>query len=634
MKRINIYLILILFSGLIISCDDFFEIENREIISDEDAFSSADGATSVLSNIYSRIRDTQGFSTDAMNDWDESVKGGGDDSRADYGSGYRNYWDYGLIRECNLFLQNIEKYGGKILKEQRDYLEGEARFLRAYIYFDLAKNMGGVPLVTEPFEYTPGSSPEIYQKPRAKETEIYDYIASEMDEIKDLMDSRIGNSAVKNRASKGAALALKSRAMLYAASIAKYTPTRSDLTLTLPGEETGIPASKTTEYYEKSLEASKELMAMNLYRLYTGNSDKSENFYEVLIKKNSSNPEVIFVKDYDGENVKNGFTGATIPRSQSTNRASGSAVNPTLNLVESFQKADGSSASFVTRISGDESYGNADVTTLTNDYVVYDNPEDIFAGREPRLYGTVLTPGMRFKGAPVELWAGLAVWNGNGYDIKKVDNMDDLLTDNNDKKMYNGLYMTGLDGPHAVSGACTRSGFLLKKYVDNKAGSEVLSQSDIAWVRFRYAEILLNAAEAAYELGYKDDALKYINEIRERAGGAGFKLTSLTSIDQIRHERRIELAFEDHRYYDLKRWRIADKLFDGSTNTSSAVAHGLWPYKIYRPGHESDGKFIFRRVIAPKKFNPYKFMPSNYYASLNSDWLSHNKLLVKNPYQQ
>lgn len=249
------------------------------------------------------------------------------------------------------------------------------------------------------------------------------------------------------------------------------------------------------------------------------------------------------------------------------------------------------------------------------------------------MYGTILTPGSKFKGADLSLYAGLAVWNGSGYDLKKVENMDDLGGNIDDDKYYEGRYMTGFDGPHATSDNVTRSGFLLRKYVDNKGGAEVLGRSDMAYVRFRFGEVLLNAAEAAFELGKTGEALGYVNRIRVRAGGEEFKLKSLTSIDQIRYERRAELAFEDHRFYDVKRWRIGDQLFDGNTNTSTAVMYALWPYQIYRPGHASDGKYIFRRLVAPKKMNPLKFLNGNYYGSISSEYLSNNKLLIKNPYQ-
>lgn len=630
MKKINIYLIVI-FVTVFAACDDMFDTENRDILQEEQIFSNADGVNSVLANIYTRIRDTQEFNVDRMTDWDDGIIGTGTDSRTNYGTGYQTYWDYGLIREISLFLENLKKYGDPILPSKREYFEAEARFMRAWVYFDLVKNMGGVPLILNSFDYEVGSNPADYQVARSKEVEIYDFILSELDEIKDKLDVRAGNSVVKNRATKGAALALKCRAMLYAGSIAKYTPSRPELNLMLPGGETGIPESKANEYYQKSLDAFLELKQMGLYKLYNANSDKTENFYEAITKK-TSNDEIIFIKDYDGTNVKNWFTVSTIPRSLRVDQGNGSRVNPTLNLAESYLLIDGSESKFKTKTTA-ETIDNINDMSISDEYVIYDNPFEIFEGRDPRFYGTILTPGSKFKGADLSLFAGLAVWNGSGYDLKVVESMDDLGGNIDDKKYYDGRYMTGFDGPHATSDNVTRTGFLLRKYVDNKGGAETLGRSDMAYVRFRYGEMLLNAAEAAFELGKKEEALQYINEIRKRAGGEEFELKSLTSMEQIRYERRAELAFEDHRFYDVKRWRIGDKLFDGNTNTSTAVMYALWPYQIYRPGHESDGKYIYRRLTAPKKLNPLRFLNGNYYGAISTELLSNNKLLIKNPYQ-
>lgn len=631
MKKITIYLLLTIFIGAFTACDDMFDTENREVLTEEQVFSNADGVNGVLANIYSRIRDTQEFSVGRMTDWDEAIAGTGTDSRANNGTGYQTYWDYGLIREISLFLENLEKYGEPILLSKREYFQSEARFLRAWVYFDLVRNMGGVPLILNSFDYEVGSNPANYQVARSTEVEIYDFIVSELDEIKDKLDVRAGSSVVRNRATKGAALALKSRAMLHAASIAKYTPMRSDLSLTLPGGEAGIPAAKANEYYQKSLDAFVELKQMGIYKLYEGNSDKTENFYEAVTKK-TSNDELILIKDFDGVNLKNYFTVNAIPRSMRANQENSSQVNPTLNLAENYQLIDGTSAQFKTRKSG-EGVENINDLSISDDYIIYNNPFEIFEGRDPRLYGTILTPGSKFKGAEVSLFAGLAVWNGNGYDLKRVENMDDLGGNVPEKIYYEGRYLTGSDGPHATSGHVTRTGFLLRKYVDNKGGGEVLGRSDVAYVRFRYGEVLLNAAEAAFELGKTAEALGYVNEIRRRAGGAEFELKSLTSIEQIRYERRAELAFEDSRFYDVKRWRIGDQLFNGNTNTPTAVMYALWPYQIYRPGHEDDGKYIFRRLVAPQKLNPLRFLPANYYGSIADDVLSNNKLLIKNPYQ-
>src|SRR5690606_6061634 len=163
--------------------------------------------------------------------------------------------------------------------------------------------------------------------------------------------------------------------------------------------------------------------------------------------------------------------------------------------------------------------------------------------------------------------------------------------------MYEGIQMTGIDGPHYTSFYASHTGFLLKKYVDADGGSESAGKSDVAYTVFRYGEMLLNAAEAAFELGHMNEALTYINEARERAGGPDFRLTATElTTERIRNERRVELAFEDHRYNDLRRWRIADEVWNGSANNASAVLYALWPYKIYRPGHASHEKYLFRRL--------------------------------------
>lgn len=636
MKKIYINIMVLALASLFSSCDSWFDVESRSLMTEEQIYSTKEGVTSIMANIYSRLPDSQAFSESGMGDWDEAVRGPqGGDTTTDYGDWYRRYYDYGLIREINLLLQNIELYGQHLNPTDVKYFKAEARFLRAYVYFHMVKIMGGVPLILEAFDLKPGDTQATFERPRQPEATMYDWIAKELDEIKDDLDINHRNP-VKNRASKGAALALKCRAMLYAGSIAKYTAKRPDLTLSLPGGETGIPSKKANDYFKSCLSAARELEKMDIYHLYNKNSDKSENFYETLIKKNNENPEAIFVKDFDGEKVKNYFTGNTIPRSLRTTAGGGSAVAPTLNLVEKYELIDGGIQPLITLNSGKKVVENPATLESDLDYKVYESPNDIFANRDPRLFGTILTPGSFFKNKEIQLWAGLAIWNNGKYIFKHVNKIEDLEGSQEDLKYYDGRQITGTDGPHYTSVDVTNTGFLLRKYVDSKPGSESEGKSDIAFIRFRYAEVLLNAAEAAYELEtegieVQGTALSYLNRIRERAGIK--KLDVISSVEQIRHEREIELAFEDHRFYDVKRWRIGDRIFDGNKETATANMCGLWPYKIYRPGHPDDGKWIFRRVFANKRLNGVKFINGNYYSSFSSEDLSRNSLLVKNPYQ-
>lgn len=639
MKKILKYISVVALSiGSLTACNNWFDVEIRSIETEEEVFSSKDGILSVLANIYGRLPDDQGFNADVMNDWDESITDAYE-TREMLGSSHRRYWDYDLVREINLFLENLDKYSTAFLQaEDLDFFRAEGRFLRAYVYMQFAKNMGGVPLITRSYTYEEGNgSAEYYQMPRNTEEETYRFVIAECDSIKNFLDVRSGTNIVKNRASYGAALALESRAALYAASIARYTPKRRDLVLRTDGWEAGIPEETAEDFYKIALRASEELIESEIYDLYDNNSDKVENFYEALIKKNENNREVIFVRDYDGTNILNHFTATAIPRSM---RASGgSHVNPTLNLAEQFETIDGKVEAFKT-VDGNETVEDPSTTTSVLKYIVYDKPSDLFGNRDPRMEGTILVPGSSFRNQQLQLWAGLAVKKSpTSWEFKHISEMEDLTSENKDDYIFDGRQITGADGPHISFRSpnpeqVTSSGFLLRKYVDAKAGSEMMGQSDLAFCRFRFAEVLLNAAEAAWELSREDLALKYLNRVRKRAGIRELKAGEIKDYTTFLRERTSELAFEGIRFYDLKRFRISDKLFTGNDDTKTSLIYGLWAYKVYAPGDPDDGKWIFRRIHDTKRKYPLFFQTKNYYASIDQGVLNNNPLLVKNPYQE
>src|SRR5205823_2290364 len=153
------------------------------------------------------------------------------------------------------------------------------------------------------------------------------------------------------------------------------------------------------------------------------------------------------------------------------------------------------------------------------------------------------------------------------------------------------------------------------------------------WVRFRLGEIYLNASEAAFELGQTADALTYVNAVRERAGFGPNSVKSLT-IDRLRNERRVELAFEDHRVWDLKRWRIADQIWNGSRTNPDAMMYALFPYRVVRPGDAArDGKYVFVKMIAPRFLAPRFFQIQNYYTFIDQAVINNNPKIVRNPFQ-
>lgn len=368
-------------------------------------------------------------------------------------------------------------------------------------------------------------------------------------------------------------------------------------------------------YYQKSLAASQEIINSGSYGLYNENADRAANFYEMLMSKSSN--EIIFAEDFVSSLKVHGFTYENIAKSLTEDNEGSSTISPSLSFVESFEYLDGSE-------------GTLHTTDDNGDYIVYENLEDIFANKDARLAGTVVYGGSTFKGAPVSIQAGVAVWDDASASYNFQTNQ--TLGANFDSEGGDGGLMTGFDGPANGQQFVSNTGFYLRKFVSEAPGASARGVSaENWWPWFRLGEMYLNAAEAAFELGQEGVALPYINAIRERAGFPANSLTSL-DIDDIRHERRVELAFEDHRYFDLKRWRIAHEVWNGDQNDDNAMVRGLYPYRIVRPGHEDNNKYIYRRV-APTRFIRARFFRfANYYSLIDQGVLNNNPLLVKNPF--
>jgi starch-binding outer membrane protein, SusD/RagB family len=608
----------------------------RHLLVDAQVWNDPKQIVGLLANFYDRLPTDMGLVDIANNnidinqsrqaqwrnmaDYDDAMWSGyaGEDGRNNitaYGFDRWRLWNYSLIRDINLALEKIEEFGVKLTTAQKTQFSSELRFIRAYNYFELVKRMGGVPLITQTLVYDFSGDPSTLQQPRAKEFEVYDFVASECDAIVESLGNVAANGAPSvSRANKWTALALKSRAMLYAASLGKYNNALG-VPITTPGQEVGIPASKVNEYYTKSLEASQLILTSGVYDLYKGNPNKGENFYEAVTKK-LGNKEVIFVWDYlTAKNKRHLFSYDNIARNIREDNLASSCVTPSLNLVEKYEYLDGSPGELKTRLPDN------------SDFIYYTNLQDIFANKDARLYGTVIYPGATFKGQNVEMQAGVMTWNGSGYTTVEGSNLSSFHTD--------GKLLIGGSGPHRSIQEVSNTGFYLRKYIDAGAGTSTRGiQSDLWWVWFRLGEIYLNAAEAAFELGQPGDAVGYINTLRERAG---FPPNSLAvgdlTLDRLRNERRVELAFEDHRVWDLKRWRIAHEVWNGDIASPDANVTALYPYRIVRPGDAArDGKYVFLKLTAPRFRAPRLFQMGNYYSSIDQSVLNNNPKIVRNPF--
>jgi hypothetical protein len=478
--------------------------------------------------------------------------------------------------------------------------------------------MGGVPLILDPLTYDFSGNATPLQNPRKKESEIYDFIISEMETIQAALPD---NPATKSRATKAAALALETRAALYAGSIARYGANTPQVSL--PGGEVGIPAERATGYYQTALKAAQAITGYSLYQ--KNPTDLSENFVNLFLDK-ANNPEVIFAYDYKLKSGKiQGWTLANSPLTSAEEGTNGGRLNPSLNLVQSFEKLD-------------NTFAPLPIANAAGSPIYYSNPGELFAGRDARLAGTVLYPGMSFKGKPVDIWAGYQLGNGSVITADKPGGQKTLPGGTTP------VAVVGLDGPVDGLEFTAQSGFYVRKYMDPAVGSaQIGTQSEVWWVRYRYAEVLLNAAEAAFELGQKSLAADFMNRVRSRAGLTKALTATDITFDRIVHERKVELAFEDHQLWDYKRWRLAHVVWNGASvdltknpgkaDEPSTRVFGLWPYKIYNPGQANDGKWVFQQVLPSRVTNAHRFRLGNYYSFISDEIRTNNPQIVRNPNQ-
>lgn len=619
-------LICILIYNTLGSCtkDNLLNQNPTNILLNDQVWTDPNLAFSVLGDLYNRVPEYQELEQYwNFADFDEAFPSNYGDywrvQHQDYDYNWWNYWDYGYVRDINLFIQKCRE--SNLPNTDKSRFLAEAQFLRANVYFELVKRMGGVPLLLDTMEYNFSGDASYLQHPRAKESEVYDFIINELDSASQGLPN---DPSIKSRATWGAALAMKCRAALFAGSIAKHGLTTPEVSL--PGGEVGIPASMANRYYRIALTAAEELINSGEYSLYMKHpEDLSTNFADLFLDKNN-NPEVIWEKDYKLRYRTTQFTVQNQPHSLTEEGAWSGFLNPSLNLVQSYEKLDNTFDTFATK------------DPNTGEYILYDNINDIFKGRDARLAGTVILPGSQFKGRTVDIWAGYVIPDGTIISGSSFGQQKVLPGETNPSQVV------GFDGPIDGLEHGTQTGFYIRKYLDpTPSAGQIGTGSDVWWIRYRYGEVLLNAAEASYELGMLDSAAYFLNQIRARAG---FKIplkASDITFDRIVHERKVELAFEGHELWDMKRWRLAHVVWNGENvpltdkpwkaDEPSTRIFGLWPYKIYDPGKPDDGKWIFKKVIPSVVTQAHRFRLGNYYSQIDPNVLANNPKLIQNPNQ-
>lgn len=413
---------------------------------------------------------------------------------------------YRSIREINYALANIDKVPMSDYGKER--LKGELHFIRAYRYQDLIRNFGDVPLVGDRvYNLDDTNFDSLFIRKPVQE--CIRYALSELNTAATMMQDK---SYPIGRGSYAAALALKARLLLYAAS-PLYNNNVNDKTK-----------------WAAAASAAQAVMALNKFSLYNNYktlftiSGTTEDIFERVYSPTNEHTNLELV---NGPNGYGGWGGNT----------------PMQNLVDDYEMADGSRFDW-------------------NNPVQKANP---YQNRDPRFYASIL-----YNGAPY-----------------RNRNVETFRPGGKDSKDGNGNWNT------------SPTGYYVRKYINE--GNPVENPNQTAyqpWKYLRYAEVLLNYAEAQNEaVGPDATVYKAVNDIRARAGmpelPRGLSTDSMRI--RIRNERRIELAFEEHRYFDVRRWKIAEV-------TENIPAYGVLPSK------QSDGTIIYNRIIAldNRKFDKTK----------------------------
>ena len=609
-KIINIFLLSVLAAGMA-SCSDWLDENPDNIFTEDQIFSDEVMIKSVLASFYGRSNYGQTLSnSNSYGYLDEACYGGNggpyQNHEVYFGDIYWRVYEYGLIRNHNQFLRSIR--ATTILNEtQKLAYEAEVRFLRAWTYFCMARSLGGMPIVGDVvFDYDPDTDVTNYQLPRSTEAEIYDYVISECDFAAQHLSDEPSKNTNASRANKWVALSLKARAAIYAASIAKY----NDLVtpdIQTPGHEVGIPAELAEHYYQIALNTANEIINSGKYQLYNKDKDLVMNFYKATASK-KDNPEVIWARDFIQPDHCHKFTTQNCPSIVSLESA-GNNLTPLLNLVEAFEYLDNRD-------------GHLKYADEKGNPIFYDNPEDLFKNKDPRFKATIICNGDEFAGKKITYQAGQYYYQNKKWRTR---------TGSKGTEDVDGDVLTSINGPiYTTDWSSNKTGFNFRKFMGEDAGTDLNPAigSEIWYVRFRLAEIELIASEAALELGDKDTALEHLNKIRNRAGLKG--LTDMTLLD-IEQERRVEFALEDHRWWDLRRWRRAHVVWDGKSENS--VHYTLFPYKVKDARRAENGKWVYVRGTSSIFLEARQFLMRTYYCHLDASWLSNNPKLVKNPYQ-
>lgn len=611
MKKLFIIPMVFLSTALLTACsNDFLEIDPLGEYSESNVWKDLNLAETFVNEMYINVFGTPFAAwrlsdyTDESHfapDWGTSNVNKGlitSDNlytwTATYATSHLN-WNslYANVRKTNIFFSKIDEIAAND-PAFADRLKGEVYFMRAATYHYLITLFGGVPIITDVYSLNGD-----FMVPRNTYEECVDFIVSQLDSAAMLLpESYPANMA--GRITKGAALGFKAKVLVYAASDLHNPEKNGTVANGYPNPELlGYTNGSAAERWTKAKNAARAVIDMNAYSLYAGEPEPGDSIPETIanyfLMKELTSEDMIMI-NYTPKTSTGGWVDPVIASNPNGYHGTGNQ-NPIGDLVDDYEMNDGTKFDW-------------------NNPVHKANP---YLNRDARFYATVLYEGVQWATRPSDalvmdpysrIQTGY-VYNTNGVLLKAgLDTRKGPIED------WNGSY----------------SGYYLRKAVDPTIKPTDGKKQDIPFRYMRYAEILLIYAEACNELGEDSEARTYVNKVRKRAGQPDLpeSVSGEALRKAIRQERRIELAFEDHRFWDVRRWLIGSEANHQTHGVDIRYMVNRSQVDSYRqPDGTTWGTPEYKRIEIPGDLRIWH--DKLYFFPIMRDELFKNRLLVQNP---
>ena len=502
------------------------------------------------------------------------------------------------IRACNVALSNLEapKFTNPVLI---DRMKGEVKFLRAYYYQQLLRYFGGVPIIDKPFTLNDSD----FLSPRNTWEECVNFIVKNCDEAAALLD---GKTMVAGRANKAAALALKARVLIYAASDLHDMPTAKSKSSVLSSyakpELVGYVSGDRKARWEKARDAAKAVLdlpgfgyALNLTNPASA-ADGKANYMNASLARNGGEKEILIGRYFINAKQEGGGRQGLFNGPNGYHNWAGNT--PVQLMIDDYEMMDGSKF----------------------DWNKADHASAPYTNRDPRFYASIL-----YEGAP---------WKPRTSDVASKDPANQIQT--GQYILANGTTVFGLDTRKSSvedwNGSYT--GYYIRKFVDpNPAIIDQNTWQQIPWPILRYTEMVFHYAEALIELGDNANALLWLNKVRFRAGMPALTETGDALKQKFRNEKRVEMYLEEQRYHDTRRWMIAPTTLGRKANGINVTGVAKAGATIPNPYRFDPNAFSYTYKvfeIDPGKENR-AWLDKMYYLPIHRDEMNRNNKLVQNP---